>query len=91
MQTVAVPGAEKCSADLYKDMPRSKAHIYDDLMARHWNYWDEGRYRHLFIAALTVKRETPSDLHSSSSRGSMEPTGQRPVQISCMSLAASWS
>ena len=53
MQTVAVPGAEKCSADLYKDMPRSKAHIYDDLMARHWNYWDEGRYRHLFIAALT--------------------------------------
>ena len=22
-------------------------------MARHWNYWDEGRYRHLFIAALT--------------------------------------
>ena len=44
-----------------------------------------------FIAALTVKRETPSDLHSSSSRGSMEPTGQRPVQISCMSLAASWS
>ena len=53
VQTVAVPGAEKCSADLYKDMPRSKAHIYDDLMARHWNYWDEGRYRHLFIAALT--------------------------------------
>lgn len=44
-----------------------------------------------FMAALTVKRETPSDSHSSSSRGSMEPTGQRPVLIPCMSLAASRS
>ena len=69
VQTVAVPGAEKCSADLYKDMPRSKAHIYDDLMARHWNYWDEGRYRHLFIAALTDGKAAEGVDHRRRRRG----------------------
>ncbi|MEG1865022.1 MAG: S9 family peptidase [Alistipes sp.] len=37
------------SADVYKDMDKSKARIYDDLMARHWDYWDEGEYLHLFV------------------------------------------
>ena len=38
------------SADVHKDMPKSKARIYDDLMCRHWNYWDEGDYLHIFVA-----------------------------------------
>jgi dipeptidyl aminopeptidase/acylaminoacyl peptidase len=38
------------SKDVYKDMDKSKARIYDDLMARHWSYWDEGDYRHIFVA-----------------------------------------
>ena len=33
-----------CIRDSYKDMDKSKARIYDDLMARHWDYWDEGEY-----------------------------------------------
>lgn len=33
-------------------MDKSKARIYDDLMARHWDYWDEGSYRHIFIGEL---------------------------------------
>ena len=33
-------------------MPKSKARIYDDLMARHWDYWDEGSYRHIFVGEL---------------------------------------
>ena len=41
------------SADLHKDMAKSKARIYDDLMARHWDYWDEGDYRHIFVAPIT--------------------------------------
>lgn len=41
------------SADVHKDMPKSKARIYDDLMVRHWDYWDEGSYRHIFIAPLS--------------------------------------
>ena len=38
------------SKDVYKDMDKSKARIYDDLMARHCSCWDEGVYRHIFVA-----------------------------------------
>ena len=44
------------SADVYKDMNHSKARIYDDLMARHWNYWDDGSYLHIFVASLSNNR-----------------------------------
>lgn len=47
VQTVKV--ADRLSKDFHEDMPRSKARIYDDLMVRHWNYWDEGEYRHIFV------------------------------------------
>ena len=40
------------SSDVHPDMDKSKARIYDDLMARHWDYWDEGEYRHIFVAPL---------------------------------------
>ena len=41
--------ADRRSADVHKDMDKSKARIYDDLMARHWDYWDEGEYLHIFV------------------------------------------
>ncbi|MCC8035630.1 MAG: prolyl oligopeptidase family serine peptidase, partial [Rikenellaceae bacterium] len=41
------------SSEIYPDMDKSKALIYDDLMARHWNYWDRGEYSHIFIAEIT--------------------------------------
>ncbi len=41
--------ADRRSSDIYKDMPKSKARIYDDLMARHWDYWDEGEHLHIFV------------------------------------------
>ena len=40
------------SADVYTDMDKSKARIYDDLMVRHWDYWDSGKYLHIFVADL---------------------------------------
>ena len=43
---------DRKSSDVYKDMDKSKARIYDDLMARHWDYWDEGEYRHIFVGEL---------------------------------------
>ena len=48
----AVQTARRKSSDVYEDMDKSKARIYDDLMARHWDYWDEGSYRHIFIGEL---------------------------------------
>ena len=48
----AVHVAARKSSDVHKDMPRSQARIYDDLMARHWDCWDEGDYRHIFVAEL---------------------------------------
>jgi len=50
VQSVQV--AARKSSDIHPDMPLSQARIYDDLMARHWDYWDEGRYRHIFVAPL---------------------------------------
>ncbi len=50
VQTVHV--AARKSSDVYTDMPKSQARIYDDLMARHWDYWDEGDYRHIFVGRL---------------------------------------
>lgn len=40
------------SSEIFPDLPDSKAMIYDDLMVRHWNYWDDGSYLHLFVADL---------------------------------------
>ena len=44
-----VQAADRRSSDIHKDMDKSKARIYDDLMVRHWDYWDEGEYLHIFV------------------------------------------
>ncbi|MDR2292846.1 MAG: alpha/beta fold hydrolase, partial [Prevotellaceae bacterium] len=50
--TKKVAAAKRNSADVYIDLDKSKAKIYDDLMVRHWNYWDEGKYSHIFVADI---------------------------------------
>ena len=37
-------------SDKYADMDKSKVRVYDDLMVRHWDYWDDGTYLHVFAA-----------------------------------------
>ena len=49
-----VHAADIKSSDVHKDMDKSQARIYDDLMARHWNYWDEGEYSHIFVAEIAA-------------------------------------
>ena len=46
-------------SDVYAEADKSKARIYDDLMVRHWDYWDEGDYSHIFVAPIgnSVVRE----------------------------------
>ena len=56
VQTVHV--AARKSSDVHNDLPESKARIYDDLMVRHWDYWDEGDHRHIFVAELGDGRVT---------------------------------
>lgn len=50
---------DRKSSDVYKDMDKSKARIYDDLMARHWNYWDEGSYLHIFVGDFGAEGMKP--------------------------------
>lgn len=43
------------SSAVYEDMDKSGARIYDDLMVRHWDYWDEGNYKHIFVAPMPAE------------------------------------
>jgi dipeptidyl aminopeptidase/acylaminoacyl peptidase len=36
--------------EFYADLPATTGRIYDDLMFRHWNAWDDGLRSHVFLA-----------------------------------------
>lgn len=40
---------EKTTEDRYPGMDKANVRIIDSLMYRHWNYWTEGKYSHLFL------------------------------------------
>ena len=42
--------AMQTKADLYPNLPKTEAKIYDDLMFRHWNVWEDGVFNHVHIA-----------------------------------------
>jgi dipeptidyl aminopeptidase/acylaminoacyl peptidase len=41
---------ETAAKDKEKEASKSKARVYDRLLIRHWNAWDEGKRSHLFVA-----------------------------------------
>jgi len=42
---------EKTPKDLHPDMPKANVRIADNLMYRHWNFWRDGSYSHIFVAS----------------------------------------
>ncbi len=47
---------KRASSEIYEDMDKSKARIYDDLMVRHWDAWDDGSHLHIFVAQMDNKK-----------------------------------
>lgn len=48
--------------DKYSDVPKTTAHIYTDLNHRHWDYFNEGKYNHVFIVNITDDVNKAKDL-----------------------------
>ncbi|CAN5914903.1 S9 family peptidase [soil metagenome] len=64
--------ADTVKKDEAKDKSKVKAQVYDSLLFRHWDQWEDGKYSHLFVwdpakpddaKDLTVGQTTDSPTH----------------------------
>ena len=39
-------------SDIYPDLPKSNAYVFDNLNNRHWDTWEEGKFDHVFITTV---------------------------------------
>jgi len=39
-------------SDFYPELTKSNVQIYDDLMIRHWDQWEDGKFNHVFFAPV---------------------------------------
>ncbi|KAA0128457.1 S9 family peptidase [Chryseobacterium sp. SN22] len=60
--------------DKYSDTPKTTAQVYTDLNHRHWDYFNEGKYNHVFVVNVSEKAEAAKDLLE----GKMWDSPQRP-------------
>ncbi|GEN75378.1 S9 family peptidase [Chryseobacterium hagamense] len=60
--------------DKYSDTPKTTAQVYTDLNHRHWDYFSEGKYNHVFVVNVSEKAEAAKDLLE----GKMWDSPQRP-------------
>lgn len=60
--------------DKFADTPKTTAQVYTDLNHRHWDYFNEGKYNHVFVVNTSDKAESAKDLLE----GKMWDSPQRP-------------
>lgn len=48
--------------DKYSDVPKTTAQIYTDLNHRHWDYYNEGKYNHVFVVNVSEDASKAIDL-----------------------------
>lgn len=48
--------------DKYSDTPKTTAQVYTDLNHRHWDYFNEGKYNHVFVVNASDKVDAAKDL-----------------------------
>ncbi|MFN4365130.1 alpha/beta fold hydrolase [Chryseobacterium hispalense] len=60
--------------DKYSDTPKTTAQVYTDLNHRHWDYFSEGKYNHVFVVNTSDKVDVAKDLLE----GKMWDSPQRP-------------
>jgi hypothetical protein len=46
-------------SDFYPDLTKTTAQIYNSLMYRHWDAWEDGKFSHIFLSAVndTAKKD----------------------------------
>ncbi len=60
--------------DKFSDTPKTTAYVYNDLNHRHWDYFNEGKYNHVFVVNVAESVEKAKDLLE----GKMWDSPQRP-------------
>lgn len=48
--------------DKYADTPKTTAQVYTDLNHRHWDYFNEGKYNHVFVVDTSSSVNSAKDL-----------------------------
>ena len=46
----------KSVTDIYSDLPKTSAMIYEDLMYRHWDVWEDSVFSHVFVADFSLEK-----------------------------------
>ena len=40
------------SSELYPDLPKANAYVYESLNYRHWDTWEDGKFGHVFVTPI---------------------------------------